>query len=481
MNAGVRAWSRPGRRFIRLGFVIAEKRNGGLNLLESGFPGENRSIVRRAHAVTLLTIYSVILMFIPSALVLAPLGGAGSPATLFGIGLMGWYLMLWLHPASQLSRGLQPIRSAAIIFACTIVAAYVSANRQALPALQLNGADRGLISLTGWLGVLMLAADGLDRWDALQTMLRRIVNGATVIAAIGVTQFTTGLNIAQYVAIPGFVTKVAFTDLTVRDGLNRPSVTAAQPLELAAVLALCLPLALHQARFAAAGSRVRCWLKVALIAGVMPMTVSRSGMLGLAAVVLAVVPTWRKRERRVAYLAMLGAVGLFWVLVPRMVTIFYQLFSQIGAESSSESRISAYTSAATFIAQHPWLGRGFQTFFPQTYFFTDNQYLASLIETGVVGLLALVALFATGWCAARSARRGVIDPKTRDLLQCLAGSVAAAAVAFSTFDALSFSIETGLTVLVLGCVGAAWRLVRAQQSVCGLSARAAAGGLENRQ
>jgi O-antigen ligase len=339
----------------------------------------------------------------------------------------------------------------------------VSANRQALPALQENGADRGLISLAGWLGVLLLAADGIDRWDRLHTVLRRIVTAASVIAAIGITQFATGLNIAKYVSIPGFTTKVAFTDLTVRYGLNRPSVTTAQPLELAAVLALCLPLALHQARFAPAGSRLRCWLQVALIAGVLPMTVSRSAVVVLAAVALTILPTWPKRERRAVYLAVLGAAGLLWVAVPRMLTVFYQLFSQIGAESSSESRISAYSSAATFIAQHPWLGRGFQTFFPQTYFFTDNQYLASLIETGVIGLLALVALFATGWWVARSARRTVADAKTRDLLQCLAGSVAVAAVSFATFDGLSFAIATGLTFLVLGCAGAAWRLVRAQQ------------------
>jgi hypothetical protein len=46
----------------------------------------------------------------------------------------------------------------------------------------------------------------------------------------------------------------------------------------------------------------------------------------------------------------------------------------------------------------------------------------------------------------------------RDLMQSLAAAVAAAAVSFATFDALSFGIASGLTFLVLGCVGAAWRL-----------------------
>jgi hypothetical protein len=36
--------------------------------------------------------------------------------------------------------------------------------------------------------------------------------------------------------------------------------------------------------------------------------------------------------------------------------------------------------------------------------------------------------------------------------------VAAAAVSFGTFDGLEFSIAPGLCFLLLGCVGAAWRL-----------------------
>jgi O-antigen ligase len=431
-------------------------------LLETDLSGESNTGASRTYTATLLTFYVILLMFIPSALVLAPLGGSGGPATLFAVALAGWYLTLWLHTASALDRGRQPVRAAAIIFTCAIVAAYVSANRRTLPALEQNGADRGLILMAGWFGVLLLAADGIDRWAQLRTVLRRIVNCATAIAVIGITQFAIGLNIATYVVIPGLITKVPFVDLTVRDGLNRPSATTAQPLEFAAVLALCLPLALHQARFAAPGSRARRWLQVALIAGAMPLAVSRSAVLGLVTVALTLLPTWPKRERRAAYLLILGAVGLFWVTVPRMVTVLQQLFSQIGAETSSQSRIGAYSAAIPFIAGHPWFGRGFQTFFPQTYFFVDNQYLTSLIETGFVGLLALLALFVTGWCLARSARRSVTDPKTRDLLQCLAGSVAVAAVSFSTFDGLSFTIATGLTFLVMGCVGAAWRLARAQ-------------------
>jgi O-antigen ligase len=226
---------------------------------------------------------------------------------------------------------------------------------------------------------------------------------------------------------------------------------------------MVLPVAIHQARFAPPALRVRRWLQVGLIATAMPLTVSRSAILGVAVVALVLLPTWMKRYRGLAYRALIGALVLAWLAVPGIVSGFGDLIGQFGTDTSITSRTSAYSSAAPLIAAHPWFGQGFQTFFPATYFFVDNQYLTSIIETGFVGSLSLLALFATGWFVARSARRAASDIRTRDLMQCLAASVAAAAFSFSTFDALSYTIAPGLTFLVLGCVGAAWRLTRARQ------------------
>src|SRR5437773_6809029 len=77
----------------------------------TGIAGVSR---KTSPAVMPLTVYAALLMFIPSALVLAPLGGAGSPATIVAVVLLGWYLARWLHPACALARQSQPIRTAAI-------------------------------------------------------------------------------------------------------------------------------------------------------------------------------------------------------------------------------------------------------------------------------------------------------------------------------------------------------------------------------
>jgi polysaccharide biosynthesis protein PslJ len=415
---------------------------------------------RRADAVTLLTFYVFLLMAIPSSLVVGPLGAAGAPAAIFAAVLLAWYLLARQHPAQLLDRGRQPIRAAALFFAFSIIAAYISANRVTLPVLEQNGADRGLISLAGWLGVLLLTADAIDRIDRLTVLYRRIVLGATVLALMGIAEFVTGHDFAEYISIPGLTVQQQVTDLIYRNGLPRVMATAAQPLEFAAVLAMCLPLAIHQARFAPPQLRTRRWMQVAVIAITMPLTGSRSAIFGLAAVCVVLIPTWCKRDRRKAYLVLAAAPVLGWLIKPSLLSSFVNLFSHVGSDQSSKSRLGAYSEASQYIAHHPWLGQGFGTFFPQIFFFVDNQYLSSLIGTGVIGLLALIMLFVTGWCTARSVRLASTDARTRDLAQCLAASTAAAAVCYATFDALWFSIAAGLCFVLLGSIGALWRLTR---------------------
>jgi polysaccharide biosynthesis protein PslJ len=425
-------------------------------------PPEPGDTSRKFDAVSLLTIYLVLLMLIPYSVVFPPLGGAGGLSTMYAAILMFLFLALWLHPGFMIDRGSQPIRVAGIVFTCSIIAAYVSVNRHLIPGLERNGADRGLIFAAGWLAVLLLAADAIDRPDRLNTMLGRIVTGVTAMAAVGITEFATGLDFAQYIVIPGFTTQAIATDTVVstRLGFNRPAATAAHPLELATVLAIGLPIALHRARFAPPGRRLRRWVQVGVIGACLPLTISRAAILGLAVVFLVTLPTWPKEHRRYAYAGLgAGALGMF-VMIPGMLGTFLALFGGSSAATSTASRTSAYGSATAYVAQHPWLGRGFGTFLPQTYFFTDNQYLLTLIETGIIGLLALVALFVTGWFVGRSAYHAAVHPEARDLAQSLVASVAAAGVAFATFDALSFSIAAGLSFLILGCVGATWRMIR---------------------
>jgi polysaccharide biosynthesis protein PslJ len=415
-------------------------------------------------AVTLLSCYVFLLTLIPSPLVFEPLGSAGSPATMFAAVLFAWYLVTWLHPRLAPARGVQPVRVVTVLFACSILASYISLNRNLLPTLTQDGGDVGLILVGGWIGITLLAADGIASFGRLDKLLGRLIIGATVMSVLAVVQFITNLNAADYISIPGLTSNVPFVDLLSRDQLNRPSATALDPIELAAILAACLPIALNRARFGPATHRVARWVQVILIAGALPLTLSRTGFTALAAVAIVLLPTWSRRDRRLAYVAGLGGLVVMYAAKPGLIGTLVQLFSQVGSDSSSTSRTGAFSAAAPFISQHPWLGLGFNTFFPQTTFFTDDQYLQQLIVTGFIGLIALTGLFFGGLLTARRARHASSDPQIRDLAQCLAAAVAACAVSFATLDAFSFNIISGVTFLVLGCTGALWRLTRSKSS-----------------
>jgi O-antigen ligase len=419
--------------------------------------------VPRVDAVTALTCYLFLLMIIPSNLVVGALGAAGRPAMLIAAALLIWYLLAKQHPLIGLDRGPQPVRAAAIGLSCAVLASYVSANRAVMSITLSNAADRGLILLAGWLGVMLFAADGITSEDRLATLLRRIVLGAAIMAAVGIAEFATGTDLTKYVTIPGLTVHQQATDLMTRAGLIRANSTAAQPLEFSAVLTMSLPLAIHQARYATRpGRRLGDWLQVALIAATIPMAVSRSAIVALVIIGIMLVPSWPRPQRRRAYLALVaGPVGL-WLLAPALLSSFTMTFSQLGSDTSTTSRADALSLAAPVIAAHPWFGQGLATFDPQTYFYVDDQFVTSLIETGTIGLLALLAVFACGWYVTRRLRIAAPDPETKDLARCLAASLAVAVACFATFDVLSFSIASGLFFLIVGSAGAAWRLAQAK-------------------
>ena len=415
---------------------------------------------KRIDAVAVLSFYLFLLMVLPADLVFPPVGAAGGPATLFALLVFLIYLGMWLRQGEHLDHGRQPMRLIAVLFTCVIVASYASANRHSLPVLEQNAADRGLMFTFGWLGVLLLAADGIDSAQRLRTLFRRLVLGATIMAIVGAIQFSAGKNLADYIQIPGLAALPQFTDLLTRGAFIRPYSTASHPIEFGAVLVMSLPLALHQARFAVQGKRIWRWMQVAIILSVTPMTVSRSAILALAVAGLVLLPTWTRRERRLAYGLVAVAIAAIWLIVTGLVSTLGDLFLKISSDPSTASRTKAIGLAWSYVVQNPWLGRGFGTFQPATYFFVDDQYISSIIATGIIGLVALVMIFVAGWVTARAARRLLVNAESRDLAQCLAASVAVAAVLFTSYDALSFPMASGLTFLLLGCCGAYWRMAR---------------------
>jgi O-antigen ligase len=118
-----------------------------------------------------------------------------------------------------------------------------------------------------------------------------------------------------------------------------------------------------------------------------------------------------------------------------------------------------YPEVERLVNQAPWFGHGGGTYMPEIrMYILDNQYLTTAIELGLVGILALFVYFLVPLISAIVALRRSSDPELRLLCAALAGASLAAAVCTVTFDSLSFPMFSNVHALVIGMIGACWRL-----------------------
>jgi O-antigen ligase len=101
----------------------------------------------------------------------------------------------------------------------------------------------------------------------------------------------------------------------------------------------------------------------------------------------------------------------------------------------------------------------------------DNQYLKTAVELGLVGVVALVVYFLVPFISALIVRRRTGEPELRLLCAALAGAALAAGACSVTFDSLSFPMFSNVYALVIGLIGACWRL-----AIAGAPAETPPGG-----
>ena len=408
---------------------------------------------------TFLTCYLILLFAIPSRLIIGPLGAAGTPAQLVGIAATLWWF--WHMLAQPLDHEMQPrpMRRAMLVLVAAILASYIAAMSRPIAMIELSSTEIGLLSMLSWLGVLLVANDGIPDRRRLDVLVRRLVLAGGLVAALGVLQFATGTAFTDLIQIPGLTSNSVLVSVRDREGFNRPSGTALHPIEFGTTLAVLLPLCLHLAFHPGGLGGLRRWFPVAAVSLAIPLSISRSAIVGAAVVLVMLLPTWTRSARRWTLAAIASGTLAMFVIVPGFLGTITRLFTGISKDTSAKSRTDSYAMAWEFVERAPLTGRGFLTFMPE-YRILDNQYLGMLIDTGFLGSGALIALFTTGVVVAVRQRQRSGEDEVRSLALALAASVSAAAVSFFFFDAFSFPMLAGVTFLVLGLIGALHSLNR---------------------
>ncbi|MFD3803874.1 O-antigen ligase family protein [Streptomyces sp. NPDC058619] len=419
---------------------------------------------RPLDATALLSGYLALAFFIPSNLTLPGMGGVGTPANVFALLCLFWYLATWITGRIRPAPGTRLPRVVMCLLTVAVLASYLANASRGSSHKEVLAADRGLIGLLVWVSLVVLVSAGIQSRERLDVLLRRAVVMGAVVAAIGYYDFFTATNIADRISIPGLQSSVAQITTLDRGSFTRPRSTTAQPLEFGGMLALLLPFAVQQAFDPVRRhlSGWRRWGPVVLMGGALPLTVSRTSIIGALIVVLVMVVRWKPERRWAAVGLLLGSVACFKVVVPGLIGTITTLFGSFlsNSDSSTQARTVKYSAIVPYLDQRPLFGQGFGTFLPELYFFTDNQYMLTLAEMGFLGLVALLALFFTGIHQGGAIRRLADSESDRELGQAFFASTLVSLVSAATFDALSFPMFAGMFFLTTAAGGSYLGFIR---------------------
>ncbi|SDC92426.1 O-antigen ligase family protein [Actinokineospora iranica] len=419
---------------------------------------------QQADGATLACVYALAMTMIPAALVLKGMPMAITPGMAIGLVMGVLWFCAQLVTTLGVAKGRNAARTALFLFACSQLATYGYATYGYLPPDELAAADRTLITLLAVISVGIAACDGVRGLARIDRLLKTMVAGATFMAVVGILQFMAGLDLTQYLMPPGLRPNGEMSYVLERSNFRRPAGTAGHPIEFGVVCAMAVPLALHYALRGMdhGGPHRRWWLCLAILAVASMQSLSRSAVLALAIAAIFIIPAMTPKRRVRALLGILLFVGAMRVVVPGLVGTLYSLFTSISVDPSAESRRRAVERAGSEIAEHLVLGRGMGTYLPEKYGWLDNQYLGTLVQNGVVGLVLLIFLYLAGMYCAFRARLASKDPRVRDLGVTIAACIAVPGISSATFDLIGFAVATGYTFLLVGVAGALWRTVQEQ-------------------
>ncbi|HLV59276.1 MAG TPA: O-antigen ligase family protein [Natronosporangium sp.] len=424
---------------------------------------------RRRHlldAASALGLAAALAVLVPGHLVLPGLGGLGRPVTVFGVALAVCWFATRLHP-HLITPGPQPLRWAAAAYLGTILAAYAAGFLRPLTVEEATAADRAVVTYVVYVAVALVCADGIASRARLDDLVRTLVALGVVMALIGHVQVAFGVNLVERIRIPGLVDHREAVEFRARgDGLFQVASTALHYIEFSTVMALLVPFAIHAARHARTGTgRTAAAVGAVLLAAAVPVSLSRTGMVGLAVGLLVLSACWNWRTRYAVGMLGCGLLAVLMVARPGLLGTLRSIFVHAADDPSVQGRTEDYGPAFAYIAERPLLGRGPGTFLPTLYRYIDNDWLVHLITVGVVGTAAYAAWHVTALTLAVIAYRRSEREVDRHLCACLIAAQATAVVVAALFDAMAFTTHTLVLSILTGAAGAMWRFTHPSRRV----------------
>jgi O-antigen ligase len=437
---------------------------------DAHFAGSHRS----ADAATILGLFVALQFVLPSRLVLSYVPLSLSAASVVALGLGALWLCTQMTTTLGAAKGQSPVRTLIFAYSFVLLASYARAASGYLPSDERSIGDHAMVTVFALVFVVLAACDGIRSRERLLFLLRVVVVCGTLNAVVGIVQFLFAFDPTPLLRPPGMHFYALYSSVLDREGLRRVAGTTAHPIEFGVFCAMLLPLAVHVA-FQASRSHRRpgfWWTCVGLLGAGLMFSVSRSAILAVTSAGLVLLIGWPARRRMWTAAAGLGFLVVMQLVSPGLINTFLSLFQNAGQDSSITWRTHDYDTARQLISQHLLLGRGLGTWYAPKHQVFDNQYVLTLIDTGVIGLVAFLGVFLVAIYAAvrvqylchRLPEATATAAADRDLALSLAASLIVVFPTFATFDFTSFPTVTALAFLLVGMSGALLRIVSSERA-----------------
>lgn len=423
----------------------------------------------------LLTGLLLIIMFIPIRRYVLPgnLPFQLEPYRLYVILLVGgWLLALLVDPRVRFTRTGFERPLGLLLFA-------VVASEMTNPARVGSLGSYVLKSMTFFLSFLIVVyviASVVKTREDVERLVRVLVVGGAVIAVAAIYENRTGYNVFDSLGrFMPFLRSTGATDI-VRSGHARAFGPAQHPIALGAALVMLTPLA----GYVAISTRQKRWLvaAVCLLLGSFT-TLSRTSVVMLMVILVFFVFLRPRRMARLwpaliplallTHFVLPGTIGTLkgyftpsGGLVQQQTVIHFHVDKSNPTWCDAAGRVSRIGPMLHLVGQKPLVGWGYGTRVTgddprANTCVLDDQWLGTLVETGLVGIIAWWAViigFVTH--AARRARRD--DSDDAWLMAALGSGVAAFSIGMFLFDAFSFIQVTFFFYVFLGLGAVALRL-----------------------
>jgi hypothetical protein len=318
--------------------------------------------------------------------------------------------------------------------------------------------------------LFLLVASAITRLSDAERILKAIVIGGLIVALGAILQSRTGYNVFDHLNnwIPGIKRDRSFVS-AVRGGRLRVQASAQHPIALGTVLMLTVPLAAYLVARASTRRRRIAWAAVATIIAIGAfMPIARTALVVAATMLLLALVLRGRRLVRLWPALIVVAIALHFAAPGVLGAVYHAFTPQQGlvqdatgrAGLQGSGRLSDIDPGLDLWRTSPvvGIGRGNPLVGGQdgerptaSSIIFDNQYMTTLVLTGLFGFLALASFLVV---TASKLLNGafVRQGPEGDFLACCGLATAGFAVGIFFFDAFSF-VQVTLVYFVIAALG----------------------------